>query len=69
MYERTKHREQHLRLCPNRLNIISLQRQMTCLKKDQWNFRGKDGTIGQVTIGSKENPVCVTGNSVLTVPG
>ena len=38
-------------------------------KKDQLNFRRKDGTIGQVTIGSKQNPVCVPGNSALTVQG
>ena len=25
-------------------------------KKDQWNFRGKHGAIGQVTIGSKQKP-------------
>ena len=41
---------------------------MTCLKKDQLNFRGKDGAIGQVTIGSK-NPVCVPSNLPITVPG
>ena len=33
------------------------------------NFRRKDGAIGQVTIGSKQNPVCVPSNSVITVPG
>ena len=42
---------------------------MTCLKKDQWNFRRKDGAIGQVTIGSKQNPVCVPGNLAITVLG
>ena len=42
---------------------------MTCLKKDQLNFRRTDGAIGQVTIGSKQNPVCVPGNSAITVPG
>ena len=69
MYKRTKHWEQHLRLCPHKLNLISPQRQMTCLEKDQQNFRGKNGVIGQGTIGSKQNPVYVPGNSVLTVPG
>ena len=38
-------------------------------KKDQLNFRRKDGAMGQVTIGSKQNPVCVPGNSAITVPG
>ena len=43
---------------------------MTCLKKkDQQNLRGKDGAIGQVIIGSKQNPICVPSNSVITVPG
>ena len=42
---------------------------MTCLKKDQLNFRGKDGAIGQVTIGSKQNPVCVPSNLAITVLG
>ena len=42
---------------------------MTCLKKDQQNFRGKDGAIGQVIIGSKQNPACVPGNSEITVLG
>ena len=32
-YKRTKHGEQHLESCPNKLNIIIPQRQMTCLKK------------------------------------
>ena len=42
---------------------------MTCLKKDQLYFKRKNGAIGQVTIGSKQNPVCITGNSALTVLG
>ena len=36
-------------------------------KKDQWNFKGKGGAIGQVTIGSKQNPFCVPGNLAITV--
>ena len=48
---------------------MSPQRQMTCLKKDQLHLRRKNGAIGQVTIGSKQNPVCIPGNSALTVPG
>ena len=42
---------------------------MTCLKKDQLNFRRKDGARGQVTIGSKQNPVCVSSNLAITVLG
>ena len=42
---------------------------MTCLKKDQLNFRRKDGAIGQVTIGSEQNSVCIPGNSAFTMPG
>ena len=38
-------------------------------KIGQLNFRRKDGAIGQVTIGSKQNPVCVPGNLAITVPG
>ena len=52
-------------LCPEILNAVSPQRQMTCLKKK----RRKDGAIGQVTIGSKQNPVCVPGNLAITVLG
>ena len=51
------------------MNVVSPQRQMTCLKKDQLNFRRKDGAIGQVSIGSKQNPVCVPGNLAITVLG
>ena len=38
-------------------------------KKDQLYFKRKNGAIGQVTVGSKESPVCIPGNSALTVPG
>ena len=38
-------------------------------KKDQLHFKRKNGAIGQVTVGSRENPVCVPSNSALTVPG
>ena len=69
MYKRTIHWEQHQKLCPETLKVVSPQRQITCLKKDQLNFRKKDGAIGQVTIGSKQNPVCVPGNLAITVPG
>ena len=66
MYKRTKTWEQHLKSCPNKLNIISPKRQMTCPKNNK-TFRVIDGSIGQVTIGSKQNPVCVPSNSVITV--
>ena len=38
-------------------------------KKDWLNFRGKHGAIGQVTIGSKQNLVCVPSDLIITVPG
>ena len=38
-------------------------------KNDQLYVKRKNGAIGQVTIGSKQNPVCIPGNSALTVPG
>ena len=38
-------------------------------KKDQQNFSGKDGVKGQVTVGSKQNPVCVPRTSVITFLG
>ena len=38
-------------------------------KKDQLYFKRWNGAIGQVTIGSKESPVCIPSNSALTVPG
>ena len=68
-YERTIHWEQLQKLCPKTSKLVSPQRQMTCLKKDQLHFRRKNGAIGQVTTGSKQNPVCVPSNSALTVPG
>ena len=38
-------------------------------KKDQQNFDDVTGHIGQVMIGSENNPICIPGNSVITVPG
>ena len=40
-----------------------------CKKKDQQNFDDVTRHIGQVTIGSKKNPICIPRNSVITVPG
>ena len=43
---------------------------MTCVKKkDQQNFDDESGHIGQVTIGSRKNPICIPRNSIITVPG
>ena len=38
-------------------------------KKDQQNFDNVTGHIGQVMIGSKNSPICIPGNSVITVLG
>ena len=38
-------------------------------KKDQQNFDDVTRHIGQVTIGSKNNPICIPGNSIITVLG
>ena len=67
MYKRAIYWEQHQKSCPRTLKLVSPQRQMTCLKKI--NFRRNNGAIGQITIGSKQNPVCVPGNSAITVLG
>ena len=43
---------------------------MTCVKKkDRQNFDDVTGHIGQVTIGSKKNPICIPGHSSIAVPG
>ena len=39
------------------------------LFKKKTNNDDVTGHIGQVTIGSKNNPICIPGNSVITVPG
>ena len=41
---------------------------MTCLKRPI-NFTDKTQWIGQVTVGSKKNPVCILGISVITILG
>ena len=38
-------------------------------KKDQLHLRRENGAIGQVMVGSRQNPVCIPGNSALTVLG
>ena len=40
-----------------------------CKKKDQQNFDEITRHIGQVTIGSRKNPICIPRNSVITVLG
>ena len=40
-----------------------------CEKKDQQNFDDVTTHIGQVTIGSQKNPICIPENSVITVLG
>ena len=39
------------------------------LKKNQQNFDNVTRHITQVTIGSKNNPICIPGNSIITVLG
>ena len=39
------------------------------LKKAQPSFIGKDGLIGQVTIGTKQQPIHIPSNSTITIPG
>ena len=51
------------------INVSKSQKTDDLSKKDQLNFRRKDGAIGQVTIGSKQNPVCGPSNCAITVPG
>ena len=50
-------------------HISSLKTDDQYKKKDQRNFDDVTGHIGQVTIGSKKNPICIPGNSSITVPG
>ena len=63
MYKRTIHWEQHQKSCPKTSNLGSPP------KTDDLSKKRKDGAIGQVTIGSKQNPVCVPGNLAITVLG
>ena len=50
------------RICPHK-------NQLTWLKKVQPSFIRKDGLIGQVTIGDKQQPICIPGNSTITIMG
>ena len=42
---------------------------LTWLKKVQPSFIRKDGLIGQVTIGTKQQPICIPSNSTTTILG
>ena len=37
--------------------------------KAEPSFMGTDGLIGQVTIGTKQQPICIPSNSTITIPG
>ena len=49
--------------------ISSLKSDDLYKKKDQQDFDDVTRHIGQVTIGSKSNPICIPGNLSITVPG
>ena len=49
--------------------IYPLKNWLTCLKKAQPSFIGKDGLVGQVTIGTKQQTICIPGNSTITILG
>ena len=42
---------------------------ITWLKKVQTSFIRKDGSIGQVTVGTKQEPFCISSNSSITFLG
>ena len=48
---------------------ISPKNQLTWLKKVQPSFIKKHRLIGQVTIGTKQQPICIPGNSTITILG
>ena len=41
----------------------------SCLKKAQNSTNNKDGLLGKVLVGNAIQPICVPGNSALTIPG
>ena len=45
------------------------ENQLTWLKKVQPPFLRKDGLIGQVTMGNRQQPICIPGNSTITILG
>ena len=70
MYGRPIHWEQTSEVMSQNIEISKSQKTGDLSKKkDRLHFKRKNGAIGQVTVGSRENPVCVPGNSALTVLG
>ena len=49
--------------------ICPLKGWLTWLKKVQPSFIRKDGLIGQVTTGNKQQTICIPRNSTITIPG
>ena len=45
------------------------QQQPTKIKKAQQFTINEDGLLGKVLIGKANKPICVPGNSALTIPG
>ena len=50
-------------------NDISPNKLAHLTKKAQPSFISKDWLIGQVTIGTKQQPICSPVNSAITIPG
>ena len=50
-------------------NNMSPKKSAHLAKKGQPSFIRKDGLLGQVTIGDKQQPICIPGNSTITIPG
>ena len=49
--------------------IYPLKNWLTWLKKVQPSFIRKDGLIGHITIGTNQQPICIPGNSTITILG
>ena len=50
--------------------IYPLKNWLSWLNKKPWPFFiGKDGLIGQVRIGTKQQPICIPRNSTITILG
>ena len=50
-------------------NVVSPKKLAHLAEKAQPSFIRKDGLIGQVTIGTKQQPICIPGNSTITILG
>ena len=46
---------------------VSQTRLSTNFKKAQNNFGNQDGFLSHVVMGDKQKPICISGNSTLTV--